>query len=44
MARGDVERRNKRKDKKREKKKHPYRKGGGKRTMNLSKSKKPKRK
>ena len=32
MARGDAERRNKAKDKRREKKKHPYRKGGGKRT------------
>ena len=29
----DSERRNKAKDKKREKKKHPYRKGGGKRTL-----------
>jgi len=28
MARGDAERRNKRKDKRREKKKHPYKKGG----------------
>ena len=35
MARGDIERRNKGKDKRREKKKHPYRKGGGKRSMNL---------
>ena len=43
MARGDAERRNKAKDKRREKKKHPYRKGGGKRTMKLSgKSKKSK--
>lgn len=33
MARGDSERRNKRKDKKREKKKHPYKKGGRKRTL-----------
>jgi len=35
MAYGDSERRNKAKDKKREKKKHPYRKGGGKRSMKL---------
>jgi len=35
MARGDSERRNKRKDKRRDKKKHPYRKGGGKRSMNI---------
>lgn len=33
--RGDSERRNKGKDKRREKKKHPYKKGGGKRAMNL---------
>lgn len=39
MARGDAERRNKRKDKYREKKKHPYRKGGGKRSMNIGKKK-----
>ncbi len=37
MVRGDVERRNKAKDKRREKKKHPYRKGGGKRSMKFSK-------
>ena len=43
MARGDAETRNKRKSKRREKKKHPYKKGGGKRSMNLSgKSKKKK--
>ena len=35
MARGDSERRNKRKDKKRDNKKHPYRSGGGKRAMNI---------
>lgn len=35
MAHADAERRNKRKDKRREKKKHPYRLGGGKRSMNL---------
>ena len=35
MVRGDCERRNKSKDKRREKKKHPYRKGGGKRGMNI---------
>jgi len=39
MARGDVERRNKRKDKKREKKKHPYKKGGRQRSLNLGKKK-----
>ena len=39
MARGDVERRNKAKDKRREKKKHPYRHGGGKRTLKLGKNK-----
>ena len=33
MARGDSERRNKRKDKKRNKKKHPYKKGGRQRSM-----------
>lgn len=33
MARGDSERRNKRKDKYREKKKHPYKKGGRARSM-----------
>jgi|TARA_Y100000031_G_scaffold38700_1_gene43535 hypothetical protein len=37
MARGDSERRNKRKDKKRNKKKHPYKKGGRQRTMDVSK-------
>tara|TARA_Y100000310_G_scaffold326334_1_gene391104 strand:+ start:377 stop:493 length:117 start_codon:yes stop_codon:yes gene_type:complete len=37
MARGDSERRNKRKDKKRNKKKHPYKKGGRQRSMNTSK-------
>jgi len=30
------EKRRKRKDKKKDRKKHPYRKGGGKRAMNLS--------
>jgi hypothetical protein len=35
MARGDSETRNKRKVKFKEKKKHPYRKGGGKRSMNI---------
>lgn len=39
MARGDCERRNKGKDKRREKKKHPYKKGGGKRGMNISSKK-----
>ncbi len=39
MARGDVEVRNKRKVKLKEKKKHPYKRGGSKRTMNLKKSK-----
>jgi len=39
MARGDSEKRNKRKDKKREKKKHPYKKGGKFRTGNISKKK-----
>ena len=37
MARGDSERRNKKKDKKRNKKKHPYKKGGRQRSMNVSK-------
>tara|TARA_Y100000296_G_scaffold10775_1_gene12475 strand:+ start:963 stop:1082 length:120 start_codon:yes stop_codon:yes gene_type:complete len=37
MARGDSEQRNKRKDKKRNKKKHPYKKGGRQRIMNVSK-------
>ena len=37
MVRGDSERRNKRKDKKRNKKKHPYKKGGRQRTMDVSK-------
>lgn len=37
MARGDSEQRNKKKDKKRNKKKHPYKKGGRQRTMNISK-------
>ena len=37
MARGDSEQRNKRKDKKRNKKKHPYKKGGRQRTMDVSK-------
>jgi len=36
MARGDVERRNKRKDKKKEKKRHPYKRGGSKRSQNIS--------
>ena len=39
MACGNSERRNKRKDKKREKKKHPYKKGGRQRTMNVSNKK-----
>ena len=39
MARGNAETRNKRKDKKREKKKHPYRTGGGKRSMKIGKKK-----
>ena len=42
MARGDSERRNKRKDKKREKKKHPYKKGGRQRVMNVKKTGKKK--
>jgi len=33
MARGDSERRNKKKDKERERKKHPYKKGGRNRTI-----------
>lgn len=37
MVRGDAERRNKRKDKKREKRKHPYKKGGKYRVVNLKK-------
>ncbi len=37
MARADSERRNKRKDKRREKKKHPYKKGGRERSVNISK-------
>ena len=37
MARGDSERRNKKKDKKRNRKKHPYKKGGRQRSMNVSK-------
>jgi len=37
MVRGDSERRNKRKDKRRNKKKHPYKKGGRQRSMNVSK-------
>lgn len=36
MARGDAETRNKRKNKFRENKKHPYHRGGGKRSMNIS--------
>jgi len=36
MANTYSERRNKRKDKKREKKKHPYKKGGRQRTLNIS--------
>lgn len=39
MARGDSEKRNKRKDKKRERKKHPYRKGGKYRSIDLEKKK-----
>lgn len=38
MARGDVERRNKRKDKRKENKKHPYRSGGKYRSAHLSSS------
>lgn len=38
MARGDAERRNKRKDKKRNKKKHPYKKGGRNRSSEKVKS------
>ena len=37
MARGDLEQRRTRKTKRKEKKKHPYRKGGGKRSMNIGK-------
>jgi len=37
MANADSERRNKRKDKKREKKKHPYKRGGRFRTVNITK-------
>ena len=37
MPKGDSEQRNKRKDKKRNKKKHPYKKGGRQRSMNVSK-------
>ena len=37
MARGDVERRNKAKDKRRNKKKHPYKRGGRARTIVLKK-------
>jgi hypothetical protein len=40
MAHSDSERRNKRKDKKRDKKKHPYKKGGSQRVMNIRKSEK----
>lgn len=36
MEYGYSERRNKGKDKKKSKKKHPYKKGGGKRGMNVS--------
>ncbi len=39
MGFGDSERRNKKKDKRREKRKHPYRKGGGARTLNLNQGK-----
>ena len=39
MAHGDVERRNKGKDKRRENKKHPYKKGGARRSANDSKKK-----
>jgi hypothetical protein len=39
MARGDCERRNKGKDKRREKKKHPYKKGGIKRSQEIKKKK-----
>ena len=37
MARGDIERRNKRKDKYKEKKRNPYRKGGRQRSLKLRK-------
>ena len=40
MARGDSERRNKRKEKKRENKKYPYKKGGKFRSVDLDKDKK----
>tara|TARA_Y100000310_G_C20611998_1_gene778498 strand:- start:1301 stop:1408 length:108 start_codon:yes stop_codon:yes gene_type:complete len=33
MARADSEKRNKRKDKRKERKKHPYKKGGRRRTI-----------
>jgi len=39
MSKSDAEQRNKGKFKKRERKKHPYRLGGGKRSMNLGDSK-----
>jgi len=37
MARGDIERRNKGKDKRREKKKHPYKSGGRNRVSSVVK-------
>jgi hypothetical protein len=37
MPRGDAEQRNKRKDKKRDRKKHPYKKGGKYRAIDLKK-------
>ena len=39
MPRGDSESRNKKKYKRKEKKKHPYRKGGSARSMNVGKKK-----
>tara|TARA_Y100000034_G_C6532099_1_gene229312 strand:- start:45 stop:164 length:120 start_codon:yes stop_codon:yes gene_type:complete len=39
MAQGDLERRNKRKDKYKEKKKNPYKKGGRQRSLKFSKKK-----
>jgi hypothetical protein len=39
MSRGNSEVRKKKKDKKREKKKHPYKKGGRERSMNILRKK-----
>jgi hypothetical protein len=36
MASGNLEVRNKRKNKRKENKKYPYKKGGGKRSMNIN--------